>query len=295
MKKKLLSITVLLTVLLLGVGFYTVLASSSGYDAYKEAVKETHKIESGIVNIDFSISNNGELLQELTMQSAYNLAEKRSLTTIDLNTSDDKLELQVNTEDNQVYIKNSSSDTNYVMESNHDSAAVKEKHERFHNKELLTIAELVVDTLTRPLHESFVIGPKNTISVNMKNEDLPTVIHAMGSYMVKKSFGSHANIEMTTNDYPFLTNNLKQVLPAITDEISFDEIKLDVQLTDTGLIKHQQAVFRITGNDEQGQSHILTIKFNFGLENINETNVEPFNIDGKRLETIETKKVHKFH
>lgn len=295
MKRKLLSITVLLTVLLLGVGFYTVLASSSGYDAYKEAVKETHKIESGIFNIDFSISNNGELLQELTMQSAFNLEEKRTLTTIDLNTPDDKLELQVNTEDNQVYIKNSTSDTTYVMESNRDSADVKEKHERFHNKELLSIAELVVDTLTRPLHESFVIGPENTISVNMTNEDLPTVIHAMGSYMVKKSFGSHANIEMTTNDYPFLTNNLKQVLPTITDEISFDEIKVDVQLTDAGLIKQQQAFFRITGNDEQGQSHNLTIKFNIGLENINETVVEPFNIDGKKLETFVPKKVHKFH
>lgn len=295
MKKKLLSITVLLTVLLVGVGFYTVLASSSGYDAYKEAVKETHKIESGIVNIDFSISNNGELLQELTMQSAYNLEEKRSLTTIDLNTSDDKLELQLNTEDNHVYIKNSTSDTTFVMESNRDSAAVKEKHELFHNKELLTIAELVVDTLTRPLHESFVIGPENTISVDMKNEDLPTVIHAMGSYMVKKSYGSHANVEMTTNDYPFLTNNLKQVLPAITDEISFDEITVDVQLTESGLIKHQQAFFRITGNDEQGQSHNLTIKFNIGLENINETNIEPFNIDGKKLETFVSKKVHKFH
>ncbi|MCT8139248.1 hypothetical protein H1D32_16980 [Anaerobacillus sp. CMMVII] len=295
MKKKLLSLTVVLTGLLLGVGFYTVLASSSGYDAYKEAFIETHKMKSGVVSIDMSISNNGELLQELTMQNAYNLEEQRSLTNIALTTLEEKLQLIMNNEKNLTYIENGQDDTTYVIESKRDPAEVKEKHAKYHNKELLKIAELVVDSLTSPLHDSFVMGSDNSISFNITNEEIPTVIHAMGTFMVKKSFEHHANIELNTDDYPFLPSTYQQVLPALTTEISFDEVTLDVQLTEAGMLKRQQAFVKMSGKDHEGQSHTITIQFNVNFENINEISVTPLNLDGKKLETIELKQFHKYH
>lgn len=295
MKKKLLSVTVALTVLLLGAGFYTALASSSGYEAYKEALKETHKMKNGVANIDLKISNNGELLQDLTVQSAFNLEEQRSVANINVNTLGENVQMEIYKEEKHVYIKNAETDTTYVIESDRDPSELKEKHERFHNKELLTIAELVVDTLTSPLHDSFVMGSDNSISINMTNDEMPEVIQAIGAYMVKKSFEHHANIEMTTDDYPFLTNTYKQVLPALTDEINFEEIKVDVQLNKDGTMKNQQAFFRISGKDQDGKLNTIEVQFNIGLENMNETNIAPFSAEGKKLETIQLKKFHKFH
>ncbi|WNF37452.1 hypothetical protein RJD24_03040 [Bacillaceae bacterium IKA-2] len=296
MKKKLLTIAVASTVLLFGVGVYTVLATnSSGYEIYKEALKETHKMKSAVANIELNISNNDKLLQDLTVQSIYNLEEQRGSTNINLKTSDQTIQLEINSDEKHIYIDNDQLDTTYILESKRDSDKMRERHERVHNKELMKVAELVVDTLTRPLHDSFVIGPENTISVDVTNDEIPTAIHAIGSYMVKKASGHHANMEMTMDDYPFLTRSYQQEFPNLTDEITFEQIKVDAQLTEAGLMKNQQAIFRISGKDQEGKSHTLDIQLDFSFENINETTLPPLNLDGKKLETIELKKGHHFH
>lgn len=293
MKKKLLSVAIVSTVLLLGVGVYTTLASnSSGYDAYKGALKETHKMKSGVANMEVSISNNGKLLQDVVVQTVHDLEEQRGSANINLKTSDQTVQLEINSEAKRVYIDNAQTDTTYVIKNDRDPEEIKKSHERVHNKELMKVAELVVDTLTRPLHDSFVFGPENTISVDITNGDIPTAIHAIGSYMVKKGFGAHADIEMTTDDYPFLTESYQQELPTLTDDIKFEQIKLDVQLTEAGLLKNQQAFFLISGKDQEGQSHSVEIQFNISFEDINQTTVAPLNLDGKKLETIELKKFH---
>lgn len=292
MKKKLFTIAIVSTVLIFGVGIYSTLANNSGYDAYKEALKETHKIKSAVANMEMSITNNGKLLQDVTVQSMYNLEEERRSSNINLKTPDQTVQLEINSEEKQIYVDNDQTETTYVFESTRDREEIKKSHERFHNKELMKIAELVVDTLTRPLHDSFVTGPENTISVNLTNEEIPTVFHAIGSYMVKKGFGSHSDIEMTTDDYPFLTNSYQQEFPALTDEITFEQIKVVAQLTEAGLLKNQQAFFLIAGKDQEGKSHTLDIQFDISFENINETTVAPLNLDGKKLETIQLKKFH---
>lgn len=297
MKEKLFGLTILLTVVgILGFGYYTTFASiNSGYDTYKEALKETHKMKSGVTNIEFSIVNNNNLLQDVTVQTVHNLEEKRGLANINLKTSDQDIHLQINKEANKVYFSNNEANTTYTIESNKDPAKQKEKYERYHNKELMKIAELVVDTLTRPLHDSFVLDSDQTISVDITNDEIPAVIQTIGTYMVKNGFKHHSDIELSPNEYPFLTETYIQEFPTITDEIIFEQVEIDAELTKTGLIDNQQTLFRISGKDQDGQSHTLTIQFNIDFENINETTVEPLSLENKSLETFQLNQVHHFH
>lgn len=293
MKKKLLTLTIVLTVILLGAGIFTTFASNSGYDSYKEALKETHKIKSANADIHFTISDNDKIVQDVTIQSVYNLNEERMKANINLKTAEETSKFEVYSEASNVYIDNGES--TFLVEKEQDPTEQKEKFERYHNKELLTIAELVFDTVTNPLHDSVVIDNDNNISVQLTNDDLPVVIHKIGSYMVKNGLKHHSNIEMTPADYPFLTDTIKQQFPTLTDEINFNEIKINAKVTDEGFIENQQAYFNISGKDEDGQLHTLKIEFKMNIENINDTTVTPFNLDGKTVETIQLKKVHHFH
>lgn len=302
MKKKWLSVTIASAVLVLGTGVYTTLASNPGYEAYKEALIETHKLKSGVTNMEMMISDGNKVLEEVSVQTMYNLNEQRGLANVHLKTADQDVELQMQNEGKQIYINNGDMDTLFALkkagsseEKNITPEEAKKIFESHHNKELMKVAELVVDTLTKPLHDQFVAGPDNTISVDITDEDIPAAIKAMGTYMVKNGLKHHANIELTTAEYPFLTSNYQQQYPQLIEDITFDQIKVDAQLTEAGALKQQQATFKISGKDQNGQQQTLIFQINFSLENINDTTVPAINLEGKTIETIEMKDVHNFH
>lgn len=268
MKKKLIVVTALTTILLGGTAL-TISANNDGYELYKTALKNTHTLASAETSIESTVQVNGQIYQNVEMDAKYNLEQKAVQSSINLQLQDKTEKLDLILQDGHYYIDNGQQ--TYAIESS--------KKEHPHpDKELMKITETIIDTLTTPLHDDFKIDG-NTITVALTKQDIPTVFRQIGEYMVKKGTSAHEHATMSPVEYPFLTEELSASLPVLTDNIQIESVLIKAELTEARFLESQQMTINVSGEDKNGEVQQIQLDFNMEMTNMNETQLEYVTLD----------------
>lgn len=277
-KKLLITATALSTLLVVGTSI-PIFASNDGYELYKQAMKNTHKVKSANLSFEAHLKDNGEFVQSVDLDTKYNGNEDLGQAEVAVETAHQKMDFTVYYQDHDVLIQNDEQETNYVIEGKERTAEEKEElFKKHHDPELLSLMEKVFDVLTLPTHDDFVIGDKNgakTISADLTHEEIPSVIQQASQYIVKKMLQSHENARMSTIDYPFLKEELTVQSPVLTDNIKLEHVKIKAGLTEDGMIEDQSIFVKVSGNDKNGTKHVLEYALKMDYSNINETELKP--------------------
>lgn len=284
MNKKFVAIIGISSVLMLG-SVYSISASTSGYETYKSALKNTHEFQSSTMKMEFSLTDNSDEIfsADSKLKSAGDgLTQMSTSMKNETNTSS----VEMFRQDGQTILKKDQDEIYYVME--------KKQGENFHQKgtgELRQDLEKLVDAATKNIQDNISLDSiedgAQKLDLKLTNVEIPVTANVITSLIVK-----HANI-MTerasdTNDF----HHVKPQLPNLKKNIQIEKINLEATINKGNYVENQIMNIVITGDDEQGKSHELVLEAEIDLSNINETTVKPIELTGKKTEVMETKGGH---
>lgn len=289
MNKKVIAAVTAFGLLFAGGGTYKILAGSAGYEAYKEAMKKTHTIENATVDAGITIIDNGKSILSSGTSMKMDRENELAAGTMEFGANNQSVSLKVFLQDGKPIIQ--AENGSYFRSDVSHPSMKKKKGETFHDPEMLKLAELVIDAVTQPLHSEFE-QKGNMITVDLKKDEIPGLLHSIGKQVIKMGFKAHSDIEMTTEEYPFLKENIKFQLPKLEKDITIEKAYLKVKLSNDGIAESQTAIFEINGEEADGTLHKMEIRTDIELKAIGKTKIQKIDLEGKELHEFSLKKVH---
>lgn len=266
-------------VMLLASGF-SAMANTSGYDAYKSALKNTKAETSLTTNVDLIITENGKKLVAGTADLKLNKKQKAGSVAATFGDSSEKQSLNVFRQDGKVVFKSSENDVYKVKELNAPKWQQKEGDKSHPPKAVEQVFETLLGNIRElATVESEADGGKHA-ELHLSEDQIPAVVNALGTLAVTK-FADHDKMAHGEN-----TSDWKVNVPKLTDNIKVEKIDLDAKINADNLLEEQMAEINITGTDDTGKKHVLTIKLHVDYYGFNKTIPEHIDLTGKKIEEI---------
>lgn len=253
------------------------IADKSGYEQFKEAIKSTtanctESFDNYQVDFSYVLKDNGtELCYENGVQKydrINNRAENEGLykssngqTRSNYYYSDQNMTLS-KSNDSEVYYINEYADKNNLATEIEDPFKQKEA------EDIEKIADAVVGNLKDyVLVEEKTDGSKE-FSGSLQETQIPTLVNAVVSLQTK-----------TMNQ-----NSNEELMPRLTSDIYVKEVTGNATANKDGVIEKLTATGVLSGTDENGQAHELTLEILVKLSGINATAISAPDLTGKKVE-----------
>lgn len=286
MKKKAI-VAAALSIVLVGGTALSISAHNDGYQLYKTALKNTHTLNSAQATMETTVTVNNEIKQTIDLEAQYNFQQMAAVSSVQLGMGKATEQLNFTLQNGQFYIENGEIGETFKIKKSHDEDKDYSKH---HDPELMKIGEKVIDTLTLPLHNEFKVeGDK--ITFELTHDEIPALFREIGQYVVKKGTIAHENATMSTSEYPFLTEDLTADLPALTQNIKIEQVKLEAEL-DGDMLESQRMLIKMSGEDEQGKAHQIIVEMNMTINNTNGETISEVPFEEGTVQSIELKGPH---
>ncbi|MDF2684456.1 MAG: hypothetical protein K0R47_5646 [Brevibacillus sp.] len=266
-------------VLLWGTGL-PVRADNSGLAAYQAAMKNTKMETSLTAHVKLDISDNGKPLFKGAGEAKVD-RDKQEVSvagTMEEVTRATTQNFQVFREDGKVILKKGDSDIYRVIEpqvwkSKHFEAPANPPVivEQVRNIALGNIREL--STV-----ENLPDGSKY-VSLQLSEKELPVFANKAASMFFSK-IAEHKRGALAEKDFPVS-------LPQLQEDIHVEQLVVNATIDENNRIERQSAEIHVSGRDEAGQSHELTLKLDVTLSAFSQTNVEHIDLTGKQVEHID--------
>lgn len=284
-------------------------AGSTGYEAYKAALRNVHTIDGGAGRASVSVTDNGNSLLAVEAQLQANRAQQAAHADVKVSDGTRTHEVEVNRQDGKTIVKRDDSDVYYAIEG----AGPQQNDKRWSRTDsghsgMGDMAEHVVDALFGQLKNQVTLttdadGSKQ-VSLHLSGGQVPLLANTIAAMAVKK-VGEHANgggttqsdettgQQVTTSDSPwpggkppFVPGDLQVEMPKLTDGISVKAINLDAAIDADGALESQTAELIVTGRDAAGNTHEVKVKLNVELTDHNVAQVEAIDLTGKTVQSV---------
>lgn len=265
----------------------TVLAevsSKSGYEQLKDALKYSsasfeNKLSNYTVDYSMSIKDNGKVILSQNSLGKYDTS-KHSKESIDTDTKGAKESKSYYYTDKKLRIYKSSSKNIYNVTEFKEPIDGYSFHDPFKESEMADM-EKIADAVVGNLKDYVIVnnnkdGSKE-LSGSIKGTQIPTLINAMSSYMIKHETNSIDN---------YGDSDSKKIMPSITKDVFVKEATGKMLLDKNGLIKNIFATGTISGKDDAGKEHALTLEVLLKIYNVNSTVVTKPNLSGKKVSKV---------
>lgn len=255
------------------------IASKSGYDELKDAIKLTAEQTSETYNsftVDFSVvmkdndktlmSENETLKYDRTKSARENISSGTSIYG-------DKTSYQVYSDKNSSIQKSDEDPVYYVTEytkAREDSFLTNP----FKEDEAEDI-EKIVDAIVGNLKDHVIVtenadGSKD-LSGSLTEVQIPSLVNAVASFQLKQEFNNSGRNQ---------TN-----MPHLTKDVFVKEVKGTADVNKDGVLESILGTGVISGKDEQGNVHEITVEALVTVSDINSTTVTKPDLTGKKVVT----------
>lgn len=286
MNKKLIATvgTVALGGVLLGSTAYAAISGTSGYDLYKQALKNTHEVQAMTPKTEVVVLDNGQQVIKVDAVSKVDTVSKTGSQNIQVDTPDGQKQLNIYMQEGKTVVKSADSQVYSILESNG-----KNFHKDWKQDDTgrLKDIENVIDAMAGNL-QNFIGVQENTdgtksVSLQLTDSQISPVIHAVTSLVANNLDLEHGNKGATGGFH----DSLKVNLPKLVDNIKVSKIDVAAEINQDNLIAEQTQKFVITGNDAEGKSHELVISINMEFVDYNSTTPDKVDLTGKQIKVIE--------
>lgn len=259
-------------------------ASKSGYEQLKDGIKYTadscaNKLQSYTFNLSVVVRDNGNIIESHEGINKYDVSKNaRENTSVNVeNTgkkytdyyySDKNCSISYNS-DQDMYFENDFTSTNNEMSFS----------DPFKEKQAGDI-EKIADALIGNLKDYVVVkqnpdGSKE-LSGSLSESQIPALINAVASYEIKNQFGGYRAARIGIND--------QTAIPKITKDVFVKEVKGNMILNKDGLIQSVLGTGIISGKDDNGKEHSLSLELLGKLTDVNSTTVKRPDLTDKKVQ-----------
>lgn len=277
---------------------FSAMANTSGYDAYKTALKNTKAAASLTANADLTVTDNGTkvLAGTANIKMSHEPNAGSMAATFDDGTRTNSI--NVYRQDGKVIFKSGDNDVYRVMDQN----APKWQH-KGDMPNPPKASEQVFDALMGNIRELATVesepdGSKQA-ALHLSGSQIPAVVNALGTLAVSKAADhggwDHGNWNHdSTSSAPH--PEMKVNLPKLTDNVKVEKIDLDAKIGRDNVLEQQTAEINLTGTDDSGKNHVLAIRLHVDFSGVNQTAPERIDLTGKQtMEIHNDGKKHGWH
>lgn len=293
MKKKWLMLggTIGISSIVMATTGFTALAGSSGYEAYKTALKQTKTAKSVSVQTDFALTDNGTQISQANGTFKVDLGNKTASGSVRLGGTDNGQTLSLFKQPNAL-IWNAGANDVYYSKSEKDDAGEKdsaegEQNDDWFNQQAETIIDALVGNLKNEVQASERQDGGSHISLSLDSAQIPAVAQALAPLALKQlteGDGGHhgkqpeVNADDLVKSKLFGSNKL-----ALTQNVVIKHVELQADIGKDHFIQQQQASITFTGKDASGASHEVTLNADVQLSSYNATTPDSFDSTGKKV------------
>jgi hypothetical protein len=250
---------------------FSAMASTSGYDAYKSALRNTKAVTSLTANMELTVTDNGTKLLAGTSDIKLNREQNSGSIAASFGDPAQTHSLNVFRQDGKLIFKSGDNEIYHAKELN---AAKWEQDGVAPNPP--KAVEQVFDSLMGNIRELATVesasdGGKQT-KLHLSGSQIPAVANVLGTLAVSKL------ADCKQWDLSF---------PKLTDDIKVEEINLDAKINANNALEQQSAEINITGTDESGNKHVLAIQLHIDFSSLNLTIPEKVDLTGKKIVEIQ--------
>src|SRR5680860_149576 len=252
------------------------IANKSGYDQLKDAFKVTaeqssEKFESFTMDFSMAMKDNGKTLMteneirkyDRSKSASENISSGQRLNGDKYNSnfySDTKTQIRVSDSDPTYYV------TQYTKER---------KEEAFANpfkEDSAADVEKIADAIVGSLKDHVVVmensdGSKE-FSGSLTEVQIPSLVNAVASLQLKQQFNN---------------GNQDSNMPRLTKDVFIKEVKGSAKVNKDGVMENILGTAVLSGKDEQGTVHDVTVEILAKLSGINFTTVTKPDLTGKKV------------
>ena len=274
MNKKILAVIGISGTLLLG-SVYSISASTSGYELYKSALKQTHQADSATVNIKLSVEDNQKSIfsADTTFESD-SVNQVSSISTLLANETETS-SMNIYKQDSHWYVMKDGLDTVYQIDMSNNP-------HHTNTAELQDDVENLIDVMTKNLQQQITVAEvKNghhMIELDLTGKEIPLAANALSTLIIK-----HAVMIQDTNDEEDEKFHIQATIPELDHDITVKEIKLTAQVNKENYVEEQTVKAVVTGKDSQGNNHELVLSLNMDVTDYNQTTVTPVEIPADQV------------
>ncbi len=266
---------------------YSVMANTSGYEAYKSAFTHTKGAGSMASHVVWSLSDNGTKVLSGTADMKVNHAKQAMSMTAVVDDGTRTHTMQTYRQDGKMILKSSDSEVYRVMDQapewQHDGKAA----------QMPQAAEQVMEALMGNIKDLATVetgsdGTKEA-ELHLSGSQIPAVVNAVGSLIAAKAGGADGwnHGAAVQGHLPAGNSEWKVSLPKLTDEIKVEQVDLDAKIGKNAALENQSAEIRVTGKDAAGAAHVLTFQLNAGFSGYDATTPDRIDLAGKQTEKVE--------
>lgn len=278
-KKALIAVSFCLGAVMFVTTAFADIASKTGYDQLKEAVKFTaescsKEFQSVTIDATVTLKDNGKMLTTSSSTEKVDNAKKMrmSSTSSEYGTGDKDSSLSYTDNKNSIWY-NSDSDVYYVTEYT-DAYGFSPFSNPF-EKDRVNDIEKILDALVGNLKDYVVVDEKpdgsKELSGSLNEGQIPALVNAVSSFAFKQTFSGYARDE-------------KVSMPQLLDDIFIKNVKGNAVINKDGIIESVLATGVLSGKDKSGNPHDLTIEILVRISDVNSTSVSMPDLKGKKVE-----------
>lgn len=263
------------------------MANTSGYEAYKTAVKNTKAETSLTAKVDVSLSDNGTKLLAGSANVKLNQAQNAGSVAANVSSGAQSFGLNVYRQDGKLIFKTSDNEIYRVKDQ-----PASQKQFKGGQANLPKAAEQIIDTLMGNLRELATVENKadgsQQASLHLSGSQIPAVVNAIGTLIVSNAGECSGDSGKWggPDRAPFPHPNLKPNVPKLTDNIQVDKIDLDAAISPKQILEQQTAEISVSGSDDAGKKHVLTLRLNVDFSGFDQTAPDKIDLQGKQTEAI---------
>jgi hypothetical protein len=282
------------TVVMVTTGF-TALAGTSGYDAYKSALKQSRTAANVSVQANAVLQDNGMVLNDATGTVKVSLADHSASGTLKLTGNGKQQTLDMYKLPNGSVWKSSDSNVYVVKQQNPD----RQKDERpdqgsgWMNQQAETVIDALVGNLKNDVTVSSQDNGSKQVALQLDSAQIPAVLQALAPLAFQQLSSEQGNergaaVASGQADAEDLFKaslfNVKDL--ALTQNIQIAKISMNALINSSNYIDHHQASITFTGQDANGAAHEITMNIDLKLTDYNVTKPDSIDLTSKQVKQL---------
>ena len=280
-KKMIMAVSFCLGVIILVTTALAEIASKSGYEQFKDAIKLTaenfsEKLDSYTLETIVTIKDNDKLVTSNSMLQKYNRVDgiMENSTTIEYSNGETKTNYNYSDKGGTIF-HHSDNDIYYVNEfprGDYTSANFSNPFKEDRAKDVERIFDALVGNL-----KDYVVVEDNTdgtkeFSGSLSEAQIPPLVNAVSSFAFKQTFSNRGYMDA------------RLALPDISEDVFVKKVTGKASINKEGIMQSMFATAIVSGKDKSGNTHDLTFEALVRVTDINSTNIVKPDLRDKKVE-----------
>jgi hypothetical protein len=293
MNKKMtaIGVSIAVGVTLLATTAFATVSSTSGYDAYKSAIKNFMTVKNVTSNINVTVKDNENTVVSYSTDMKIDKDNMSMSKATTISSGGQNKTTNTYLEDGKTITKSSDSDVYTVIAMNPNKKQIGKMVNAAPNDTRVKAIENVADAVVGNIQNYVKLdnpGTNDDVSLKLSNDQVPAVVNALANLVEQTKLNAN---EKGIRKPLGQGMNITDKLPKLVDNIKISNVDLNAKIDNNNQMSSQDVTINVTGNDASGVSHTISIIVNAAFTDYNSTTPDKIDLTGKQVKEIQPKAI----